>query len=445
MSVLESISKSLGDALRKMLRLPIVDEAAIKELVRSLQRALLQSDVNVNLVFELSSRVEQRAIREVLPPGISRREHVVKVLYEELTRFLGELPAKTDLGSNRTNVIMLVGIQGSGKTSGAVKLSRFYQKRGLKVGLVCADTFRPGAYEQITQLANRVNIEVYGEPGEQNPEKVARNGMTHFGNGSFNLVIVDTAGRHRNEKDLMEEMQSIAQIVKPDEIILVIDGTIGQQATLQSKTFSEATPIGSIMVTKLDGSARGGGALSAVAATGARIKFIGVGEGIEDLEEFVPANFVGRLLGMGDIKALVERVKDAEVKVSEQKARAILQGRFTLKDMYDQMESLRKMGPLKKALQMLPGSYSIPDDAIDVAEQRMETWRYIIQSMTKDEIEDPKEVDSSRARRIARGSGRTEREVKELVNQYFNMRKMMRMMRGRPSTILRRGIPQVRR
>ncbi len=444
MSVVESIGKSLNEALRKMLRLPIIDEAAIKELTRNLQRVLLQSDVNVNLVLELSKRVEDRAINEPLPRGISRREHVIKVLYEELTRFLGEEPAKTELVSKKTNIVMLVGIQGSGKTSSAVKMARYYQKRGQKVGVICADTFRPGAYEQIRQFAEKVGIAAYGEPDERDPEKVAKNGLSHFEKDQIDVVIVDTAGRHRNEAELMQEMQAIAKTVKPDEIVLVIDGTIGQQAMSQARAFSEATHIGSIMITKLDGSAKGGGALSAVAATGAKIKFIGVGEKAEDIEEFVPARFVGRLLGMGDIKGLVERVRDAEVKVSEQKAKAILQGKFTLKDMYDQMESLRKMGPLKKALRMLPGSYDIPDDAIDVAEQKMDGWRVIIQSMTQEEIEEPKNMDSSRSKRIARGSGRSEREVKELIAQYSNMKKMMRMMKRGRQTALFRRMPQMR-
>ncbi len=443
MSIAESIGKSLNEALRKILRLPIIDEAAIKELVRNLQRVLLQSDVNVNLVLELSKRVEDRAINEPLPRGISRREHVIKVLYEELTKFLGEEAAKTELVSGKTNIVMLVGIQGSGKTSSSVKLARYYQKRGLKIGIICADTFRPGAYEQVKQFAEKAGIAVYGEPEEKNPEKVAKNGLSHFGENQTDVVIVDTAGRHRNEAELMQEMQAIAKTVKPDEIVLVIDGTIGQQAMSQARAFSEATHVGSIMITKLDGSAKGGGALSAVAATGAKIKFIGVGERVEDIEEFIPARFVGRLLGMGDIRGLVERVRDAEFQVSEQKAKAMLQGKFTLKDMYDQMESLRKMGPLKKALRMIPGSYDIPDDAIEVAEQKMDGWRVIIQSMTQEEIEEPKDVDSSRSRRIARGSGRSEREVKELIAQHSNMRKMMRMMRRRQSTMFRR-MPQMR-
>lgn len=438
MSALESLGKSLNEAIRKLLRLPIVDEKAVKELVKDLQRALLQADVNVNLVREISDRVEKRSLEERLPPGVSRREHVIKVVYEELTRFLGEEPAKTTIMPGKTRVMMLVGIQGTGKTSASVKLARFYQKRGLRAGIVCADTFRPGAYEQLKQLADRASIPVYGEPGKSSTERIALSGVSQFHRQKLDLVIVDTAGRHKDEVALMEEMRGLAKALNPDEIVLIVDASIGQAATSQASAFNEATKIGSILVTKLDGTAKGGGALSAVAATGAKIKFISVGEKIDDLEQFDPPSFVGRLLGMGDIKGLVERVREAELKIPEKKARAILEGKFNLRDMYEQMEALRKMGPLKKIWSMLPGGFSIPDDAMETAEKKLDSWRVIIQSMTTEEVEDPKVIDSSRARRIARGSGKTEKDVKELVNQYAMMKKMMKGLKRRQAALTRR-------
>lgn len=438
MSALGDLSKSLGDAVRKLLRLPIVDEKAIRELVKDLQRALLQADVNVELVLQISRSVEKRAIEERLPPGISRREHVIKVLYEELTRFLGEEAPKTTIPPGKTYVVMLVGIQGTGKTTAAVKLARFYQKRGLRVGIICADNFRPGAYEQLAQLADKVSVPVYGDPKNPSPEKLVKEGFSHFEKEKENLIIVDTAGRHKNEAGLMDEMNRLAKLAKPDEIVLAVDGSIGQAAMAQARAFNEATNIGSILVTKLDGTAKGGGALSAVAATGAKIKFISVGEGTDDLEQFVPSNFVGRILGIGDVASLVEKVREAEIKIPEKKARAMLEGRFNLKDMYDQLEAVRKMGPLKKVLGMLPGAANLPDDAMENAEEKMDAWRVMIQSMTKDEVEEPKIIDSSRARRIARGSGRTEKEVKELVNQYSMMKKMMKSMKRRQGAMMRR-------
>jgi signal recognition particle subunit SRP54 len=438
LSALGDLSKSLGDAVRKLLRLPIVDEKAIRELVKDLQRALLQADVNVELVLQISRSVEKRAIEERLPPGISRREHVIKVLYEELTRFLGEEAPKTTIPPGKTYVVMLVGIQGTGKTTAAVKIARFYQKRGLRVGIICADNFRPGAYEQLAQLADKVSVPVYGDPRNPSPEKLVKEGFSHFEKEKENLIIVDTAGRHKNEAELMDEMKRLANLAKPDEIVLAVDGSIGQAAMAQARAFNEATNIGSILVTKLDGTAKGGGALSAVAATGAKIKFISVGEGTDDLEQFVPSNFVGRILGIGDVASLVEKVREAEIKIPEKKARAMLEGRFNLKDMYDQLEAVRKMGPLKKVLGMLPGGANLPDDAMENAEEKMDAWRVMIQSMTKDEVEEPKIIDSSRARRIARGSGRTDKEVKELVNQYAMMKKMMKSMKRRQGAMMRR-------
>ncbi len=424
--------------MKKLLRLTVVDEKAVKELARDLQRSLLQSDVNVNLVLQISQAVETRSLEEKLPPGIPRREHVIKVLYEELTRFLGEDPAKITVEPGKKHVIMLVGIQGTGKTTASVKLARFYQKRGMRPAIVCADTYRPGAFDQLKQLAERVNVPVYGEPTSKEVLKIVKKGKEQFEQQKHDLIIIDTAGRHKDEGELMSEMKDLARLIVPDEIILAIDASIGQAAMSQATAFNETTTIGSILVTKLDGTAKGGGALSAVAATKAKIKFIGTGEKIDDLEQFVPSSFVGRLLGMGDVKALVDKVREAEVVVPQKKARAFLEGKFTLKDMYDQMVAVRKMGPLKKLMGMVPGGMNIPDDAMETAEKRLDSWRVIIQSMTKEEVEDPKLVDSSRARRIARGSGRTEKEVKELINQYFMMKKMMKSMKRRGGALGRK-------
>jgi signal recognition particle subunit SRP54 len=444
MSAFEGLGRSLNDAVKRLLRLAVVDEKAVKELVRDLQRALLQSDVNVNLVLQISEAVEKRSLEEKLPPGISRREHVIKVLYEELTRFLGEEPTKLLVEPGKRHVVMLVGIQGTGKTTAAVKLSRFYQKRGMRPAIICADTYRPGAYEQLKQLADRVTVPVYGEPGSKDTLRIVKKGMEQFAAQKHDLIIVDTAGRHKDESELMAEMKDLANQIQPDEIILAIDASIGQAAMSQAAAFNEATKIGSILVTKLDGTAKGGGALSAVAATHARIKFAGTGEKIDDLEQFIPSSYVGRLLGMGDIKALVEKVREAEVVVPGKKARAFLEGKFTLKDMYDQMVAVRKMGPLKKIIGMVPGGANIPDDAMETAEKKLDSWRVIIQSMTKEEIEDPKLIDSSRARRIGRGSGTSDKEVKEMVNQYFMMKKMMKSMKRRGSALGRKMPFQMR-
>jgi len=425
---LDHLGSSLYEALKKVFKASVIDEATVKELVHDIQKALLQADVNVKLVLDISKRIEERALKEKVPQGISRREHVIKVVYEELTRFLGEKPVPVKTEAGKRKVMMLVGIQGSGKTTATAKLARYFQKRGLKPAVICVDTYRPGAYAQLQQLTSRMNVPFYGDLKAKDPVKIASEGLKQF--SDKDIVIIDTAGRHKEEQELIKEMKNLEKHLKPDEVMLVIDGTIGQQATVQAKAFHEATPIGSILVTKLDGSARGGGALSAVAATGAPIKFIGTGEKIEDIESFIPSRFVGRLLGMGDLETLIEKVREAEIKVPDKKAKAILSGKFTLTDMYEQFEAMKGMGTFRKLLKMLPGmSYNIPEDMLNTAEGRLEKWRVMIQSMTNKEKDDPKIFNASRIKRVARGSGTTEKEVKELLKQYLVMRRMMKTLR----------------
>lgn len=436
--VLEKLGSNLYNAIQRIIKAPVVDEATVKELIKDFQRALLQADVNVQLVMELSQSIQKRALDEKLPPGISRREHIIKVIYDELTRFVGENPQELKIVPGKQNIIMMVGIQGSGKTTQTAKLARYFQKRGLRVGLICSDTFRPGAYSQLKQLAESIKAPFYGEPDAKDPVALAKRGVAHFNDAE--VVILDTSGRHKDEIGLIREMQQIEAAVKPYEIILVLDGTIGQQGASQAKAFKEATAVGSIIVSKLDGTARGGGALSGVAATGVPIKFIGTGEKIEDLEAFVPGRFIGRLLGMGDIEGLVAKVKEADMPVNEKDVVAMLSGKFSLQDMYNQLEAMQNMGPFQKVLSMIPGfSYQLPTEELENAEERLAKFKVIIQSMTPEEREDPKVLNASRMRRVAKGSGTEEREVRELIKQYNTMRKMLKQMKG--SRRMRRQMP----
>jgi signal recognition particle subunit SRP54 len=432
--VLDKLGRALHGALQKLTRATYVDQRAIKELVLDIQRALLQADVNVQIVLELTKRIEKRALEEKLPPGMTRKEQVVKIVYEELSALMGR-PAQLQLKPGQPTVVLMVGLQGSGKTTSVAKLGAHFKKRGFRVGIVCADTFRPGAYEQLSQLGEQVGIPVLGDPKEKDSIKLAKQGVEHFKREGIELIIVDSAGRHRREEALMEEMKQIAGSIKPDEVMLVVDGTLGQQAKDQAAAFKAATEVGSILVTKLDGTAKGGGALSAVAATGAPIKFIGTGEHIEDLEPFAPERFVARLLGMGDIETLLKRIEEAaraeEIKPAE--AKAILAGKLTLRDVYDQLEMLGKMGPLKKLIQMVPGlGMEVPDEQMRVGEEKLKRFKVIMQSMTPEELENPRLLNASRIRRIARGSGTSEGDVKELLRQYELMRKLIKtMVRGR--------------
>ena len=428
--VLDKLGRALHGALQKLTRSTHVDERAVKELVRDIQRALLQADVNVQIVLDLTKRIEKRALEEKLPAGMTRKEHVIKIVYEELSTLMGR-PAQLQLKPGQPTVLLMVGLQGSGKTTSVAKFAAHFKKRGFRIGIVCADTFRPGAHEQLRQLGEQVGVPVFGDPKAKDSIKMAKQGVEHFKREGVELIIVDSAGRHRREETLMEEMRQIAGSTKPDEVMLVIDGTLGQQAKDQATAFKAATNVGSILVTKLDGTAKGGGALSAVAATGAPIKFIGTGEHMEDLEPFVPERLVARLLGMGDIETLLKRIDEAareeEIKPADMKA--VLAGKLTLRDVYDQLEMLGKMGPLKKLVQMVPGlGMEVPDDQMRVGEEKLKRFKVIMQSMTPEELEDPRLLNTPRVRRIARGSGTSEADVKELLRQYELMRKLIKTM-----------------
>ena len=426
--MLKGLGRSLYEAIRRVFRAPAVDEALVNELVRDIQRALLQADVNVRLVLALSDRIRERALKEELPPGISRREHVIKVVYDELVKFVGEEPAELGIRPGQRKVIMLVGLQGSGKTTSAAKLAYFLKQKGLKVGLICADTYRPAAYDQLKHLAEEVGVPFYGEPGSRDPVGIALRGLKEL--SGLDVIIVDTAGRHKDEEALMEEMKALASAIKPDEVMLVIDATIGQQAGAQARAFHEATPVGSIFLAKLDGSARGGGALSAVAATGARIKFIGVGEKVEDIEYFVPAKFISRLLGIGDLEAIVRRVREAEKEIPEKAIEAIARGKFTLYELRELLKGMGRRGRLSKLLGLLPRlPYEVPEEAFEEMEVKVKRWLAIMDSMTPEELENPRILNASRIRRIARGSGTSERDVRDLIKYYNMMRKMSKQLK----------------
>ncbi len=426
--VLEKLGKALYGALQKIAKAPHVDEGIVKELVRDIQRALLQADVNVQLVSDLTKRIQNRVLKEKLPVGVTRREHVLRVVYEELSSLLGK-PATLELKPDRSTVLLMVGLQGSGKTTSAAKLANYFKKKGFKVGAVCADTFRAGAYEQLSQLGQKVGIEVIGDPGAKDPVELAKRGVEEMKLKRYDLIVVDSAGRHKREEDLMVEMKRIAEAIKPDEIMLVVDGTLGQQVRDQAAAFTRATPIGSIMVTKLDGTAKGGGALSAVAATGAPIKFIGTGEHMDDIELFSPPRFVARLLGMGDLETLLRRVEEVvrSEEVKKEDLKDVFKGKLTLKMVYEQLEMVGKMGPLKKLVQLIPGlGVSIPEDQMKLGEEKLKRFKVIMQSMTPQELENPEVLNASRIRRIALGSGTSEVEVRELLKQYELMKKLVK-------------------
>ena len=429
--MLDNLKTSLRAAIKKIVNSSGIDEELIKELSKDIQRSLLQSDVNVKLVLEITKNIEDRSLNEKPPPGLSRKDHIVKILYDELAKLLGK-DTEFHFKSGKTNKILLLGIQGSGKTTVASKLARFLTKQGYRVGVIGADTFRPGALTQLRTMCEKSSVEVYGEEKNEDPSQIVKNGLKHFENSNLDIILIDTAGRHKEEKDLLNEMKQINKVAASDLALLVIDGTIGQQCFSQAEAFHETVPVGGIIITKLDSSAKGGGALAASAATGAQVMYLGTGERIDDLEKFSPTRFVGRLLGMGDIQAVLDLANRLEDEADGIRMKRISSGKMNMEDFYYQLEEVKKAGSFQGLLENMPGlSGMVKEDQIDKMEDRVETWRYIIQSMNKDEKSDPDILNASRIKRIARGSGWSEHDVKELMKNYKNSKNMMKASKGR--------------
>ena len=442
--MLDNLRSSLGAALKKLVGASDVNEELIDSLCKDVQRALLQSDVNVRLVLNITQNLKKRSLEESPPKGLSRKDHIVSILYDELSRLMGYTGESNAQNQNnqpekqlisfspgKLNIVLMFGIQGSGKTTVTAKLARWLTKHGYHVGVIGADTWRPGALTQLKMNCVKINVEVYGDESNKDAPSIVKKGLDHFKDAGSDVVIIDTAGRHKDEADLLEEMKSMHKISKPDLTILVIDGTIGQQAYNQAKSFHDTVPVGGIIITKLDGTAKGGGALAASAVTGARIFFIGNGERIDDLEEFSPTRFVGRMLGMGDIKAILDLAKDLELQADENQSKRVMSGKMTIEDFYSQMESVGKMG-FRNIIDNMPGlSGLVKEDQLDVIQGKLEKWRYIIQSMTKQEKKNPEVINDSRRKRIARGSGVAEHDVKDLIKNFNNSKSMIKQSKGR--------------
>ncbi len=426
------VLEGIRNALSKFLRSDKY-EKAVEEFVKDLQKELIKADVNIRVVVDISKKIKERALNEEPPLGVSRREWFITIVYDELTKLFGGDKKPSVKPGKKPWVILLVGLQGSGKTTTAAKLAYYYKLEGYRVGLVSADTYRPAAYDQLKQLGDMIGVPVYGEPGNRDAVEIARKGVEYFIDKGFDIIIIDTAGRHHREDTLLEEMKEISKTVKPDEVILVIDAAIGQQAYNIAKKFHESTPIGSIIVTKLDGTAKGGGALSAVAATNARIKFIGTGEKIDELEVFYPPRFIARILGMGDIESLVEKVKRMKIEFTEKDIEDFITGKLNMRLIYKQLINLRKLGPLRKILQMIPGlGLKVPFE-VDPREleKKVSKWIAVINSMTYEELDKPEIIDRHRMRRIAIGAGVDIETVKELLRQYELMKKFTKQLRRR--------------
>ena len=431
--VLDNLGSSLRDSLDDLRGKSRIDEADVESVVREIQRSLLSADVETGLVMQLSDDIEERALEEEPPGGTTARDHVLRIVYEELVELVGdstEIPLEEQ-------TIMLAGLQGSGKTTTAAKMAWWFSKKGLRPAVIQTDTFRPGAYDQAREMADRAEVEFYGDPGADDPVQIAREGLE--ATADADVHIVDTAGRHALEDDLIAEIEEIDGVVQPDRSLLVLDAAIGQGAKDQAREFERAIGIDGVIVTKLDGTAKGGGALTAVNETDSSIAFLGSGETVQDVERFEPSGFISRLLGMGDLQQLAERVERAMEETGDEEddwdPEDMMEGEFTLVDMRNQMKAMDRMGPLDQVMDMIPGlgggmMDQLPDDAMDVTQERMREFEVVMDSMTDEEMTDPNVIGQQRKERIAHGSGVDVDRIEELLEQFRMMKRTMEQFQG---------------
>jgi signal recognition particle subunit SRP54 len=424
--MLEKLGEVLRKATNKIANTIFLDKNLVDSIIRDLQRALIEADVNISLVKELSDKIKQVALDERIK-GIEKKEHLIKLLHDELVKILGEkVSINLKTGQNR---IMLLGLYGAGKTTTIAKLGNYFSKRGKKVALIGLDVHRPAAPEQLKQLAEKHKLNYFVDMKEKDPLKIWKKFEKKL--KDYNLILIDTAGRHTLDKDLIKEIKDLGKTIKPTETILTLPADIGQAAKKQAQEFKEALNMTGVIITRMDSSAKGGGALTACAEINAGIYFIGTGEQINDIEEFNPESFLSRLLGMGDLQSLLEKIKSV-TNEDDQKAmqERMEDGKLTLKDVVEQVKSMGSIGGFDKIKSLIPGlgNAKIPENLLENQEAKVAKWEHIIKSMTKQEIENPeilkKEV--SRISRVAKGAGVNNSEVRKLLKQYDMLNEMVK-------------------
>lgn len=426
--VLDNLGDSLKGTLNKIKNSITVDRGLVEEIVKEIQKALLSSDVNVKLVLEITKQIRDRAIKEN-NESLNKKEHLITIIYEELSKSLGtgeEFELKE--GQNK---IMLVGLYGQGKTTTVGKLGLYFKNRSKKVALISTDTWRPAAYDQLKQLGEKIEIDVFGDPNLKDPNKIFEKFKPEL--DKYEIVIVDSAGRDTLNEELVGEIASLNELVKPTDTFLVLGADVGQTAQKQAHMFKEQLDISGVIITKMDGTGKGGGALSACSEVEAPVRFIGVGENVEDFERFNSERFVSQLLGMGDIESLLEK---ARLAIDEEKAKDMQEkfftGEFDLNDLYEQMGAMKKMGSMSKIMNMIPGmgGMKIDKDMLGASEEKMKKWKFIMDSMTKYEKVHPSIIDVSRVKRVASGSGTSISDVRELLKHFKQTKKMMNMFKN---------------
>lgn len=435
--VLADLGRKITTALRSLGNATIINKEVLDGLLKDICTALLEADVNIRMVKQLRENVRSVIDFDEMAAGLNKRRMIQMAVFKELVKLVDPNVKAWQPIKGRTNVVMFVGLQGSGKTTTCTKMAYYYVRKGWKCALVCADTFRAGAFDQLKQNATKARIPFYGSYTESDPVVIASEGVEKFTNEGFEIIIVDTSGRHKQESSLFEEMLAISNAVQPNLIIYVMDASIGQACEAQARAFKSKVDVGAVIVTKLDGHARGGGALSAVAATQSPIIFIGTGEHIDDFEQFKVKPFISKLLGMGDIEGLIDKVNELKLDDNEELIEKLKHGEFTLRDMYEQFTNIMKMGPFSQILNMIPGFGADLIKGASEAESmsRLKRLMTIMDSMSDSELDSREGAklfskQPNRIQRVARGSGVTQKEVQELLTQYTKFAAVVKKMGG---------------
>lgn len=440
--IFEGLADKLQGALGKLKSKGKLTEKDVKDAMREVKLALLEADVNFKVVKDFVKKVQERAVGQDVMESLTPAQHVIKIVNEELTSLMGDVQSKIMISPKPPTVIMMVGLQGAGKTTTSGKLGGYFKKQGKKPLLVACDIYRPAAIKQLQVVGEKLDIPVFSMGDKESPVNIAKAGYNHAVKNNHDLVIIDTAGRLHIDETLMTELQNIKSEVKPHEILLVVDSMTGQDAVNVAQSFNDALGVDGVVLTKLDGDTRGGAALSIRAVTQKPIKFIGMGEKLDDLEPFHPDRMASRILGMGDILSLIEKAQEnIDLEKAKELENKIKKQDLDFEDFLEQMEQIQKMGPLNKVIEMIPGMGQVKDQLgdIDMNNKEIVRTKAIVQSMTIEERRNPSILNASRKKRIARGSGTSVQDVNRLIKQFDEMKKMMKMFTGTQKSMKKRG------
>lgn len=438
--VFEGLAEKLQNAFKKLKNKGKLTEKDVIDAMREVRLALLEADVNFKVVKDFVNRLRERAIGSEVLESLTPAQQVIKIVNEELTELMGSVQSKINFASKPPTIIMLVGLQGSGKTTTAGKLSGMLKKQGKRPLLIAGDIYRPAAIKQLQVVGEKVGVPVFTMGDKQNPVDIVKAGIDHGTNNSNDVILIDTAGRLHVDEELMTELQNIRSAVKPHEILLVVDSMTGQDAVNVAKNFNDKLGIDGVVLTKLDGDARGGAALSVRAVTNKPIKFVGLGEKLDDLEPFHPDRMASRILGMGDILSLVEKAQESfDAKKAKELEEKIRSQQFTFDDFLDQLQQIQQMGSISQILEMIPGIGSKQFKNLDIDDKELVYVEAIIHSMTRAERQNPNIINGSRRKRIAAGSGTSVQQVNKLLKQFEQTRKMMKQFTDMERSIKRGG------